>query len=70
MSRRRGKPEPTQKVVPAQVRPTPALDVEEVDALSPPAPTVQDEVAALVEKQPEEIASLLRGWLADRRAGV
>jgi flagellar M-ring protein FliF len=70
MSRRRGKPEPAQKVVPAQVRPTPALDVEEVDALSPPAPTVQDEVAALVEKQPEEIASLLRGWLADRRAGV
>jgi flagellar M-ring protein FliF len=27
----------------------------------------QREIAALVEKQPEEVAQLLRGWLADRR---
>jgi len=28
----------------------------------------RDEVAALVERQPEEVAELLRGWLADRRS--
>jgi flagellar M-ring protein FliF len=27
----------------------------------------REEVAALVERQPEEVAELLRGWLADRR---
>jgi len=27
----------------------------------------QREIAALVEKQPEEVALLLRAWLADRR---
>jgi flagellar M-ring protein FliF len=70
MSRRRGRSEPEQKVVPATVRATPELEPEAYEAIEPPAPTVQDEVAALVERQPEEIASLLRGWLADRRAGV
>lgn len=29
---------------------------------------VQSEVAELVDRQPEEVAQLLRGWLADRRA--
>lgn len=29
---------------------------------------VQTEVAELVDRQPEEVAQLLRGWLADRRA--
>ena len=28
---------------------------------------VQAEVGELVERQPEEVAQLLRGWLADRR---
>ena len=28
---------------------------------------VRDEVAELVDRQPEEVAQLLRGWLADRR---
>jgi flagellar M-ring protein FliF len=28
----------------------------------------QREIAALVERQPEDVAQLLRGWLADRRA--
>jgi flagellar M-ring protein FliF len=28
----------------------------------------REEVAALVERQPEEVAELLRGWLADRRS--
>jgi flagellar M-ring protein FliF len=69
MSRRRRAPEPEEKVVAAQVRPTPALD-QAADEAGPPTPTVQDEVVALVERQPEEIASLLRGWLADRRTEV
>ncbi len=66
MSRRRTRPEPEpEKVVPAQVRPPAQLreQPEEID----PGPTTKDEVSELVEKQPEEIAALLRGWLADRR---
>ncbi|MFP5346366.1 MAG: flagellar basal-body MS-ring/collar protein FliF [Actinomycetes bacterium] len=41
----------------------------------PPAPkretdlvTIRGEVAELVERQPDEVAELLRGWLADRRS--
>jgi flagellar M-ring protein FliF len=38
-------------------------------ALPRPAPAeVNDELAELIERQPEEVASILRGWLADRRA--
>ncbi|MFA9430933.1 flagellar basal-body MS-ring/collar protein FliF [Egicoccus sp. AB-alg2] len=60
-----------EKVVPAQVRaaPVPIDPVDETEQL-PVGPNIQDEVAAMVERQPEEIAALLRGWLADRRAGV
>jgi flagellar M-ring protein FliF len=29
---------------------------------------VRDEIGDLVERQPEEVAQLLRGWLADRRS--
>lgn len=29
---------------------------------------VRDEIGELVERQPEEVATLLRGWLADRRS--
>jgi flagellar M-ring protein FliF len=32
-----------------------------------PPNRLQEDVSALVERQPEEIAMLLRGWLADRR---
>jgi flagellar M-ring protein FliF len=28
---------------------------------------VRDEIGHLVERQPDEVAELLRGWLADRR---
>ena len=28
---------------------------------------VQEEVGELIQRQPEEVARLLRGWLADRR---
>jgi flagellar M-ring protein FliF len=75
MSRRRDRDaeplEDDDRVVPATVRVPPMLDEpeEEQDVL-PPGPSIQDEVAELVERQPEEIATLLRGWLADRRTSV
>jgi flagellar M-ring protein FliF len=67
MSRRRSKvdPEP-ERVVPAKVRPTPQLEEQVLEEI-PTSPSKKDEVSELVEKQPEEIAALLRGWLADRR---
>jgi flagellar M-ring protein FliF len=37
-------------------------------ALPSPAAAVNDELAELIDRQPEEVASILRGWLADRRA--
>lgn len=40
---------------------------EPVAVVPDPRPAIQDEVTALVSKQPEEIAVLLRSWLADRR---
>jgi flagellar M-ring protein FliF len=44
----------------------PALDGG--DGYSPSAPQRRkDDVLALVERQPDEVAELLRGWLADRR---
>jgi flagellar M-ring protein FliF len=65
-ARRRDTAEP-EKVVAATVRPAPALaDAPAAEAI-PTGPTIQDEVSQLVERQPEEIAALLRGWLADRR---
>lgn len=64
-ARRREDPEPT-KVVPAAVRQPAALADAPTEVL-PSGPTIQDEVSELVERQPEEIAALLRGWLADRR---
>lgn len=72
MSRKRAKAKPPipERVVPAQVRPQPQVPdttPEEIET----TPSVQDEVVELVERQPEEIATLLRSWLADRRgAGV
>jgi flagellar M-ring protein FliF len=37
-------------------------------AALPAAPVVNDELAELIDRQPDEVASILRGWLADRRA--
>lgn len=65
------------QVVVEDVERTPAIDVQ--SAAAPPEPAgppeqvdpneqLRREVAALVEHQPEEIATLLRGWLADRRS--
>jgi flagellar M-ring protein FliF len=33
------------------------------------APSVAQEVAEMIDNQPEEVAQLLRGWLGDRRGG-
>jgi flagellar M-ring protein FliF len=41
----------------------PPLSVEDKQRL-----TIQGEIGELVERQPEEVAQLLRGWLADRRS--
>ena len=57
-------------------RERPVLDAPTAAAMAlesaPPAPAmpdtsavVRDEIAALVERQPEEVAQLLRGWLVD-----
>ena len=35
---------------------------------TPAAPVVNEELAELIDRQPDEVASILRGWLADRRA--
>ncbi len=37
-------------------------------ALPSPSADVNDELAELIDRQPDEVASILRGWLADRRA--
>ena len=44
-----------------------ALDDSERTAL-PSAVDVNDELAELIDRQPDEVAAILRGWLADRRA--
>ena len=71
MSRRRsGEAAPAAagtKVVPATVRPAALAQSDDAEQSEPKA-GVRHEVAELVERQPEEIAALLRGWLADRRA--
>jgi flagellar M-ring protein FliF len=68
MSRARRREAEPERVVPAAVRAPLALAEPELEELTAPGPpTLQDEVAELVERQPEEIATLLRGWLADRR---
>lgn len=41
-----------------------------LEAATPPGPdmaNLQREIADMIERQPEEVAQLLRGWLADRR---
>lgn len=71
MTRRRGT-----VVTEIDRRPTQSLPArEETRVLEPPerepamaGPSeLQSDVAELVQRQPEEIATLLRGWLADRR---
>ena len=40
------------------------------DAIEPAQPTVANEVAEMIDNQPEEVAQLLRGWLGDRRGAA
>ncbi|MFB9376569.1 flagellar basal-body MS-ring/collar protein FliF [Kineococcus gynurae] len=55
--------------LPAQRRPAPvALDPAPVDPALQTAAARRDEVVQLVARQPDEVAELLRGWLADRRS--
>jgi flagellar M-ring protein FliF len=51
---------PSQSIEPSDRFERPALP-------TPVANDVNDELAELIERQPEEVASILRGWLADRR---
>jgi flagellar M-ring protein FliF len=46
----------------------PRFDRERERVALPSAPEVNDELAELIDRQPDEVASILRGWLADRRA--
>jgi flagellar M-ring protein FliF len=70
MSRRSkaSKPAKVAAVTPVAVAPTTMLEPP-AEPEPDPSADLQREVAELVSKQPEEIAMLLRGWLADRRAG-
>lgn len=43
------------------------VDAPEPEPAEEAASSLQADVAELVQRQPEEIATLLRGWLADRR---
>jgi flagellar M-ring protein FliF len=69
MSRRRKTTAKVIETVPTPSVPTVAQMIEEpVDETREEARDLQRDVAQLVERQPEEIATLLRGWLADRRS--
>jgi flagellar M-ring protein FliF len=69
MARRRKATAVAIDVTPHPLPQSPAQLIEApVQAPQEPDTTLQREVAELVERQPEEIATLLRGWLADRRS--
>ncbi len=60
---------------PAQLEGVDSVELTEQTPALAPAPdpdaamlTMRDEVTELVERQPDEVAELLRGWLAERRA--
>jgi flagellar M-ring protein FliF len=71
MSRRRKAVEALPVVTPTRMMPTSPelLEGDDTDIFEPsPTASIQADVAELVQRQPEEIATLLRGWLADRRS--
>jgi flagellar M-ring protein FliF len=43
------------------------LGADPPSAALPSAPDVNGELAELIDRQPDEVAQILRGWLADRR---
>ncbi|MFD0485497.1 flagellar basal-body MS-ring/collar protein FliF [Kineococcus sp. GCM10028916] len=55
------------EIAPAVERPV-ALEAAPVDPALEAAAARRTEVVELVSRQPEEVAELLRGWLADRRS--
>lgn len=59
------KQEQLERAAVAQVEPSPALLALESTEQSE-TEEMLDELAALVERQPEDVASLLRGWLVER----
>jgi flagellar M-ring protein FliF len=69
MSRRRKPSAYPVSVEPAVASPAQLIDpTEQLPAEDETVKALQRDVADLVERQPEEIATLLRGWLADRRS--
>ena len=80
MTRRRGESDIALPALAQGEREGPVIEVDDreqepvaVAAAARPRPVVPDdalkrEVSELVERQPEEIATLLRGWLADQRS--
>lgn len=70
MSRRRKDVEAASIATPVALAPSiPQLEPVPEPIVEPnPLASVQRDVAELVQRQPEEIATLLRGWLADRRS--
>ncbi len=53
---------------PAEEPEAPAVEAPRRPRPTPPDDELKREVSELVERQPEEIAALLRGWLADQRS--
>jgi flagellar M-ring protein FliF len=48
----------------------PALEMASGPVLDPVLEGQQREIAAMVERQPDEVAIVLRSWLADQRTGA
>lgn len=69
--RRRGADEPTWGRVELGTGEAEPFEIQGLEPIAvsaaPPEQNVTQDLHELVERQPEEIASLLRGWLADRR---
>lgn len=59
----------TPQVVAAPAGALPSSQPSRAAAIAAEMPEVDGELLAMVERQPEEIATLLRSWLADRRDG-
>jgi flagellar M-ring protein FliF len=66
--RRRDAIDQTQAVPVPAPAPMLELDPAVIDQANLRA-AARDEIAAMVERQPEEVAQLLRGWLVDSRSG-
>ena len=36
--------------------------------IEPPKPLISDQLVEMIDQQPDDVAQMLRGWLADRRS--